>query len=161
MAASSDERVKRVRTHPGIGLLTGLALVHTLCQFSRFPNSRKVTAYVGLEPREYSSGEKHRLGSISKAGARLLRFLLVEAGNKAVTDDDGLRKLYHRLLHRRDRARAKVAVARHVLIHAYIMLRDEIDYEEFLRRGVAVRSARTIHMPCVPVHLIERPASRQ
>lgn len=161
LAASSDERVKRVRTHPGIGLLTGLALVHTLCPVSRFPNSRKVTAYVGLEPREYSSGEKQRLGSISKAGSRLLRFLLVEAGNKAVCDDDDLRRLYHRLLHRRDRARAKVAVARHVLIHAYIMLRDEIDYEEFLRRGVAVRSARTVHRPEVPVHLIERPAPRR
>lgn len=161
MTASSDERVRLVRTHPGVGLLTGLAPVHTLCPVSRFPNSRKVTAYVGLEPREYSSGEKQRLGSISKAGSRLLRFLLVEASNKAVIDDDGLRKLYRRLLHRRDRARAKVAVARHVLIHAYIMLRDGIDYEEFLRRGVAVRSARTVHRPEVPDHLIERPASQQ
>ena len=120
-----------------------------------------MAAYVGPEPREYSSGEKQRLGGISKAGSRLLRFLLVEAGNKAVNDDDDMRKLYHRLLHRRDRARAKVAVAHHVLIHAYIMLRDGIDYEEFLRRGVAVRSARTVHRPSVPVHLIERPASQQ
>jgi transposase len=163
LAASSDERVKRVRTHPGIGLLTGLALVHTLCPVSRFPNSRKVTVttYVGLEPRGYSSGEKQRLGGISKAGSRLLRFLPVEAGNKAVTEDEDLRKLYRRLLHRRDRARAKVAVARHVLIHAHIMLRGGIDYEEFLRRGVAVRSARTVHRTEVPDHLIERPASRQ
>jgi transposase len=160
VVASADERVRLVRTHPGIGLLTGLALVHTLCPVTQFANSRKVTAYVGLEPREYSSGDKQRLGSISKAGSRLLRFLLVEAGNKAVNDDDDLRKLYHRLLHRWDRARAKVAVARHVLIHAYIMLRDGIDYEEFLR-GVAVRSARTVHRPRVPVHLIERPASQQ
>jgi transposase len=163
LIASSDERVRLVRTHPGVGLLTGLALVHTLCPVSRFPNSRKVTvtAYVGLEPRGYSSGEKQRLGSISKAGSRLLRFLLVEAGNKAVADDENLRKLYYRLLHRRDGARAKVAVARHVLIHAYIMLRDGIDYEEFLRRCVAVRSARTVHRPKVPDRLIERPASQQ
>jgi transposase len=116
--ASDDERVGRVRTHPGIGLLTGLALVHTLCPVSRFSNSRKVAAYVGLEPREYSSGEKQRFGGISKAGSRLLRFLLVEAGSKAVTSDEHLKKLYHRLLHHRDRARAKVAVARHILIHA-------------------------------------------
>jgi len=161
LIAASDERVRLVRTHPGVGLLTGLALVHTLCPVNRFSNSRKVTAYVGLEPREYSSGDKQRLGGISKAGSRLLRFLLVEAGNKAVTDDDGLRKLYHRLSHRRDRARAKVAVARHVLIHTYIMLRDEIDYAEFVRRGVAVRSARTVDRREVPVHLIERPASQQ
>jgi transposase len=135
--AATDQRVGRVRTHPGIGLLTGLALVHTLCPVSRFANSRKVTAYVGLEPREYSSGEKQRFGGISKAGSRLLRFLLVEAGHSALTDDQDLKQLYHRILHRRDRARAKVAVARHVLVHAYIMLRDEIDYAEFRRRGVA------------------------
>jgi transposase len=161
LIASSDERLRLVRTHPGIGLLTGLALVHTLWPVGRFPNSRRVAAYVGLEPREYSSGDKQRLGNISKAGSRLLRFLLVEAGNKAVTEDEDLRKLYRRLLHGRDRARAKVAVARHVLIHAHIMLRGGIDYKEFLRRGVAVRSARTVHRPEVPDHLIERPASRQ
>jgi transposase len=75
--ASADERVRRVRTHPGSGRLTGLALVHTLCPVSRFANSRKVAADVGLEPREYSSGEKQRFGGIRKAGSRLLRFLLV------------------------------------------------------------------------------------
>jgi len=157
--AAADERVRRVRTHPGIGLLTGLALVHTLCPVSRFANSRKVTAYVGLEPQEYTSSDKQRFGHITKAGSRLLRFLLVEAGNSAAASDEQLKKLYHRILHRRDRARAKVAVARHVLIHAYIMLRDEIDYAEFRRRGVSARSARSVHRPNLPDQLIERPAT--
>lgn len=159
--AVADERVGRLRTHPGIGLLTGLALVHTLSPVSRFATSRRVTAFVGLDPREYSSGEKQRFGRISKHGPRLLRFLLVEAANSAVRGDEQLRKLYHRLLHRREKARAKVAVARHLLTRAYIMLRDGIDYAEFLRRGVAARSARTVHRPEVPVTLIERPASGQ
>ena len=159
--AAADPRVQRVRSHPGVGLLTGMALVHTLCPINRFANSRKVTAYVGLEPREYSSGERQRFGRISKAGSRLLRFLLVEAGHKAITKDEHLKKLYHRLLHRRQRATAKVAVARHLLIHTFIMLRDEINYDEFLRRGVAVRSARVGHRPPVPGKLIERPASEQ
>ena len=159
--AAADPRVRLVRTHPGVGLLTGLALVHTLCPVSRFANSRKVTAYVGLEPREYSSGERQRFGSISKAGSRLLRFLLVEAGHKAITRDEQLKKLYHRLLHRRERAKAKVAVARHLLVRSFILLRDEIDYAEFLRRGVAVRSARWGHRPSMPDSLIERPASEQ
>ena len=119
-----------------------------------------MTAYVGLEPREYSSGDKQRLGGISKARSRLSRFLMVEAGNKAVNDDD-LRKLCNQLLCRRDKARAKVAVARHVLIHAYIMLRDGIDYEEFIGRGVAVRIARSVHRRCMPGDLIERPAPEQ
>jgi transposase len=159
--ATADERVDRVRTHPGVGLLTGLALVHTLCPVSRFANSRKVTTYVGLEPQEYSSGDKQRFGGISKAGSCLLRFLLVEAGNSAAANDESLKKLYHRILHRRDRARAKVAVVRHVLIHAYIMLRDGIDYAEFQRRGVTTRSARTVHRPDMSDRLIERPASTQ
>ena len=145
-AAAGDERVCRLRTHPGIGLLTGLALVHTLCPVLHFAYSRKVTAYVGLEPREYSSGERKRMGRISKAGSRVLRFLLVEAGIKAVREDAELKKLYYRVLHRREQARAKVAVARHLLIHAFIMLRDEIHYAEFKLRGAEMRSdARTIH----------------
>jgi transposase len=159
-AATGDERVQRLQTHPGIGLLTGLALVHTLCPVSRFASSRKVTAYVGLEPREYSSGERRRMERISKAGSRVLRFLLVEAGIKATRADTEMKKLYYRVLHRREQARAKVAVARHLLIHAFIMLRDEIDYPEFKLRGAEMRSnARTIHRPNMPDNLIERPAS--
>src|SRR5215207_3051923 len=158
--AAGDERVRRLRTHPGIGLLTSLALVHTLCPVSRFANSRKVTAYVGLEPREFSSGERKRMGHISKAGPRVLRFLLVEAGIKATHQDADLKRLYYRVLHRREQARAKVAVARHLLVHAFIMLRDGIDYEEFKVRGAGRRSAaRTVHRPQVPDLLIGRPAS--
>ena len=52
VVAAADARVQLVRTHPGIGLLTGLGLVHSLSPVSRFANSRKVAAYVGLEPRE-------------------------------------------------------------------------------------------------------------
>jgi transposase len=159
-AAAGDERVRRLRTHPGIGPPTGLALVHTLCPVSRFANSRKVTAYVGPEPREYSSGERKRMGRISKAGSRVLRCLLVEAGLKATREEIEMKKLYYRVMQRREQARAKVAVARHLLIHAFIMLRDEIDYAEFKLRGAEMRSnARTIHRPAVPDHLIERPAS--
>ena len=159
-AAAGDGRVRRLRTHPGIGLLTGLALVHTLCPVERFADSRKVTAYAGLEPREHTSGERKRMGHISKAGPRVLRFLLVEAGIKATREDADLSRLYYRVMHRREQARAKVAVARHLLVHAFIMLRDEIDYEEFKVRGADRRSAaRTVHRPQVPDHLIGRPAS--
>lgn len=86
--------------------------------------------------------------------------MLVEAGSKATDEDTELRKLYYRVLHRREQARAKVAVARHLLVPAFIMLRDDIDYEEFKARGAEMRSvARSIHRPDVPDHLIERPTS--
>jgi transposase len=140
--AASDERLGRVRTHPGIGLLTGLALVHTLCPVSRFANRRKVAAYVGLEPVEHSSAGTQRWGGISKAGSRLLRFLLGEAALNACREDDDLKRFYDHLSGRRGSQKATVAVARKLLIRAWVLLRDEIDYAEFQRRAVAARPAR-------------------
>lgn len=135
--ASADARVVRLRTHPGVGLLTSLCLVHLLGDVSRFATTRKVTAYVGLEPMEHSSAETKRYGAISKAGSRLLRFLLGEAAQIAVRTDDELRAFYKRLLVRRGKAKAVVAVARKLLVRCFILLRDEINYAEFRQRGVA------------------------
>jgi transposase len=133
--AQSDPRVRRLQTHPGVGLLTSLCLVHTLGELSRFASTRKVAAYVGFDPMEDSSAERKAYGGISKAGSRLLRYLLIEAGQTAAKDDEQLKQFYRRLLPRRGKARAKVAVGRKLLIRCFIMGRAEIDYAEFLRRG--------------------------
>ena len=140
--AEVDVRVQRLRTHYGIGPLTGLCLVHTLEAVERFPNPRKVTGYVGFDPVEDSTGERRRIGPISKQGSRLLRFFLVEAGQIAIRKDQELARVYRRVLVRRGHATAKVAIGRRLLVRAFIMLRDEIDYAEFQRRGVAARSTR-------------------
>lgn len=142
-----DAEIALLRSHPGIGLLTALALRYTLLPISRFRSTRAVTAYVGLDCIEDQSGERRRLGSISKAGSRLLRFLLNEAGQTAARRDPELKRFYQRLLHRRDKPKAKVAVARKLLVRSFIMLRDQIDYAEFVRRGVAARVARETHSP--------------
>jgi transposase len=142
-AQSQDEvQVKRLRTHPGIGLLNALCLHHTLQPVSRFRNQRKVVAYAGLDPMIRSSAERAIYLGISKAGSRMLRYLLVEAVHTAVRYDEDLKRFYKRVAERRGRAKAKVATARKLLIRAYIMMRDEIDYAEFRRRAVAVRLAR-------------------
>jgi len=133
--AKDDGRVQRLQTHPGVGLLTSLCLVHTLGDVSRFSSLRKVAAYAGFDPMEDSSAERKAYGGISKAGSKLLRYLLVEAGQTAAKHDEQLKQFYHRLLPRRGRARAKVAVARKLLLRCFIMDRSEIDYAEFLRRG--------------------------
>jgi transposase len=145
--AKDDAAVALLRTHPGIGLLTALALRYTLDPISRFPSTRDVTGYVGFDCVEDQSSERRRLGSISKQGSRLLRFLLNEAGQTAAQRDPELKQFYKRLLHRRDRPKAKVAVARKLLVRSFIMLRDQIDYAEFVRRGVAARVARETHSP--------------
>ncbi len=140
--SQADQRISRLRTHPGVGLLTALCLVHSLEPVSRFANSRKVTAYAGLDPLERSSAERQRFLQISKGGSRVLRFLLVEEAHTALRKDAELKRFYQRLAERHGRPKAKVAVSRKLLIRTYIMLRDEIDYAEFQRRAVAARPAR-------------------
>jgi transposase len=158
--SKDDVSIRRLRTHPGIGLLTSLCLLHTLQPVSRFRNARKVAAYAGFDPVERSSAERQRFLGISKAGSRMLRYLLVEAVQTAVRHDEDLKRFYKRLAERRGRPKAKVAAARKLLIRAYIMMRDEIDYAEFRRRAVAARLARQGQGPIkVPEVLIGQPAS--
>ena len=159
--SQGDVAVARLRTHPGIGLLTSLCLAHTLPPVTRFRNTRKVAAYAGFDPVERSSAEHKRFLGISKAGSRLLRHLMVEAAHVAVRKDEDLKRFYQRLADRRGRPKAKVAAARKLLIRAYIMLRDEIDYAEFRRRAVAARLARLGHGPQVPEVVIGQPASTE
>jgi len=129
------EEAQRLLTHPGVGPLTALATVLVLGPVERFPDGRHVTSYVGLIPQEESSGGRQRFGHLTKQGNRLLRFLLVEAAQHASRYDAGLRRVYRRLAFRKGHALAKVAVARKLLIRLYIMLREQIDYAEFCRRG--------------------------
>jgi transposase len=72
-----------LRTIPGVGLLTATALVGFVGDVQRFPSGRHFASYLGLTPREYSSGLRHRLGRISKLGDVYLRTLLIH-GARAV-----------------------------------------------------------------------------
>lgn len=128
-----DECVKLVMTHPGIGVINALALVHTLGDVRRFRRKEEVVAFVGLDPLEKSSGEKKRIGSISKHGSRLVRHLLGQAAQAC--RDHRIRQFYLQVSRRRGRPKAKVAAARKLLINCYVMLRDGISFEEFRRRG--------------------------
>ncbi|MGA8011426.1 MAG: IS110 family transposase [Candidatus Acidiferrales bacterium] len=140
--AHSDARVIRLRTHPGVGPLTALAVVHALEPVTRFDRARRIAAYCGLDPKEHSSGDTQRFGHISKQGNRLLRFLLIEAARTTIRDDEDLRRFYFHLEARKNSAVAIVAVARKLVLRLYRMLREEIDYDEFRRRGRDARRAR-------------------
>jgi|SRR5579859_163894 len=129
------EDARRLMTHPGVGPLTALETVLVIGPVERFPDAQHFTSYVGLIPREDSSAGRQRFGHLTKQGNRLLRFLLVEAAQTASRFDPGLRRTYRRLAFRKGAALAKVAVARKLAIHLYIMLKNKIDYAEFCRRG--------------------------
>ena len=122
-------------THPGVGPITALATEVFLGDPRRFVDGKALASYVGLVPREYSSGEHQRLGGVTKQGSPLLRFLWGEAGAHAVRHDPELKRFYRRKLIQKGLGKTRVAVARKLGIRLWIMLRDEIDYQEFCRRG--------------------------
>src|SRR5262245_821850 len=138
-AVAADPRARLLLTHPGVGPLTALTTVLVLGPLTRFPDSKHVVSYIGLAPAINASADKHRLGKITKQGNALLRWVLGQAAPLAARADDDLRRRYFSVLHRRGRPKAKVALARKLLVRLYIMLRDHIDYEEFRRRGRASR----------------------
>ena len=108
----------------GVRPVTSLAYVLTLGPVERFPNSRKVVSYLGLNPSEHSSGGRQRLGHISKQGNEMTRWLLVEAGQSAAQFDPELRRRYLRLKFRRGAKVAKVAMARQLAVRLYWTLRQ-------------------------------------
>src|SRR3989304_110469 len=73
-----DARVQRLRTVPSVGPVTAAAFVATLDDAQRFRHAHQVEAYLGLVPRELSSGETQRRGHITKAGPPRMRWLLVQ-----------------------------------------------------------------------------------
>ena len=81
--ARSTELGRRLMTVPGVGPLLASALTATVADPRIFRSGRDLAAWIGLVPRQNSSGGKERLGSISKAGHRYLRQMLV-VGSMAV-----------------------------------------------------------------------------
>jgi transposase len=120
-------------THPGVGPVTSLAFVLTLGPVERFARSKQVVSYLGLNPREHSSGGRQRLGSISKQGNPMMRSLLVEAGHTAARLDAELRQDYQRLKVRRGGGVAKIAIARKLAVRMYWMLRSQASYAQLVR----------------------------
>ena len=132
-AAEKDEKARLLMTQPGVGPITSMAFVLTLGDVNRFQRGKQVASYLGLIPREYSSGGKQRLGSISKQGNRFLRMLLVEAAQGAVRFDPGFRNEYLHRCHTKAKGIARVAAARKLAVRLYWMLRTNRGYPEIVR----------------------------
>jgi transposase len=132
-AAEKNEKAQLLMTQPGVGPITSMAFVLTMGDVARFPRGKQVASYLGLIPREYSSGGHQRFGSISKQGNRFLRMLLVEAAQVAVRCDPQMRNEYLHRCHRMAKGVAKVAAARKLAIRLYWMLRTNTGYPEVVR----------------------------
>src|ERR1700757_3447857 len=126
---------RRLRTHPGVGALTALAFVLIIGRTERFQCGKQIAAYLGLVPLEDSSGNRRRLGHITKQGSSMLRFLLVEAAQVTARSNPEWRNKYFHLVMRRGRKIAKVAMARRLAIALYWMWRKGWDYEQLRKFG--------------------------
>ncbi len=116
---------RRLMTHPGVGPLTALAYELVIGTPARFHCGKQIASYVGLVPTEESSGDRRRLGHISKQGNVLLRFLLVEAAQVTKYEaQPEWRSTFFHLAMRRGRKIAKVAMARKLAVHLYWMWRQ-------------------------------------
>jgi len=132
--AHQRPQAQRLMTHPGVGPVTALATEVFLGDPKRFADGKTVASYIGMIPSEHSSG-RQRLGAMSKEGNALVRYLWCEAAMHAVGRDPELKRFYRRKLIQKGMGKARVAAARKLGIRLWIMMRDEIDYQEFCRRG--------------------------
>ena len=126
---------RRLMTHPGVGPLTALAFVLIIGRVERFQCGKQIASYLGLVPLEESSGNRRRLGHITKQGNSMLRFLLVEAAQVTVRSIPEWRSKYFHLMMRRGKKIAKVAMARKLAVRLYWMWRQQWDYEQMKKFG--------------------------
>jgi transposase len=128
----SDAIVALLATAPSVGPLTASAVVATIDDVTRFQSAHQFEAFLGLVPGERSSGEKRRIGRITKAGNSRARYLLVEAGWRILRSKSpetvALRAWALKIAARRGNRIAVVALARRLAGILYAMWRDNAPY---------------------------------
>jgi transposase len=136
-----DEVVRRLTTVPGVGPVTATTYAATLDGAARFRDAKQVRSYLGLVPREHSSGEKQHRGRISKAGNSRARSLLVEAAwallRWKTPKTQGLHEWATRIAARRGKATAVVALARKLAGILFALWRDGTEFDPGHRLAAA------------------------
>jgi transposase len=132
--ASEDDQIRRLCTVPGVGPVTAASVVATIDTAERFRGAHQAEAYLGLVPREMSSGEKQRKGRITKSGNSRSRWLLVEAAwvllvRVKQARAQPLQLWAQRIAARRGKCVAVVALARRLAGILYAMMRDGTEFE--------------------------------
>ena len=134
--AAQTPAVARLRSIPGIGLLTATAIVGSVGDVERFRSSRHFASYLGLTPREHSSGNVRRLGRISKRGDVYLRTMLIHgarsllwsAHRKSITPSP-LQRWGLRIHEQRGYNKATVALANKLARRVWAVWKRDSDYQ--------------------------------
>ena len=127
--ALSWPEIRRLMTVPGVNLIGAASFIAAIGDPNRFFTSRKLVAYLGLDPKVRQSGEgPARTGRISKRGSTSARWALVEAAWSAVLQPGPLHAFYQRVKARRGHGKAIVATARKLAVLFWCMLTRGEDY---------------------------------
>ncbi len=127
--ALSWPEIKRLMTVPGVNLVCAASFIAAVGNPNRFLTSRKLVAYLGLDPRVKQSGdEPARSGRISKRGSASARWALVETCWSVVLQPGPMRAFYERTRNRRGSGKAIVATARKLVVLFWCMLTRSEDY---------------------------------
>jgi len=111
-SSNRDERAKLLKTIPGIGPLTAEVIMAEVGEMGRFRTSKHFASYTGLVSSQRSSGGKTHYGRITKSGSKYLRWLFVEAAQRAKRNDTNLKRFFDRIAYKKGRGVAIVALAR-------------------------------------------------
>ncbi|XZE37119.1 IS110 family transposase [Pirellulaceae bacterium SH501] len=127
----NDKRIGRIMTIPGVGPRTAEILVACIDDPHRFSSGREVSAYFGLVPRQYQSGETDRNGRITKRGNPLARTILVECAWASLRYNPWAKSIYERVCgkQRTRKKKAAVALARKIAVLAWALMRDDKDWD--------------------------------
>jgi transposase len=128
--AKQDQRVPWLLTIPGIGECSAMMLLAEIGDIGRFGSKEALCSYAGLVPRVRESAGKAARGGITRQGSSSLRWILVEAAQVATRCSPAARRYYERLLRKKHKHVARVALARKLLIAVYALLHDGIAFEE-------------------------------
>jgi transposase len=145
--SKDDAEVALLTTAPSIGPITASAVVATVDDISRFQSAHQFEAYLGLVPGERSSGEKRRVGRITKMGNSRVRYLLVEAAWRILRsrseETAALRSWALLIAARRGKRIAVIALARRLAGVLYAMWRDNEPYKANRLRKPAMGLSKT------------------
>ena len=126
--AAQDDRVPLLTQIPGIGFINAMTILAAIGEIGRFPSANHLVGYAGLGTKVHDSGQMQWRGRITKMGRRDLRRAMVEAAQAAVRYHDHWKAHYQQLSKRTGKKKAKVAVARKLLITVWHTLtKKEVD----------------------------------
>lgn len=121
-----SDRVSFLIQLPGIGLNSALTILAAIGEIERFGSAKPLVGYAGLGASVYASGQRYHSGKITKQGRRELRAVLVECAWAAVSHSAHWKRRYQKLLHRMDKHKAIVAIARQLLVAVWHLLTRQV-----------------------------------